>query len=63
MVLIEKLGAVLAFAEEDFAAPRVHLGVVCDVVHFAIVDRPAVLVCLMRLDVLKAVIDFVWVLN
>lgn len=52
MILLEELGAIFALAEEDLSSSWVHFGVFCDVIDYAFVHSPAVVVCLVLLDFL-----------
>ena len=55
MVLLEQFCAVLAFAKEYFAATRVHLRVLCNVIDFTLVDGPAVVLRPMLCNLLGCV--------
>lgn len=63
MVLIVELGAVFAFAEENFAASWVHFCILGHVVNLSFVDCPAIRVLIVLLYLFKGVRDRVGVLD
>lgn len=60
---MEQLRAVLPSASHDLLPAGVRLNIARDVIHFPLVDRPAVVCLPMLLDVLQSVVDLVRVLD
>ena len=63
VVLLEELRAILALPEEDLAATRVHLRVFSNVIDFALVDGPAVVLRLVLLDIVSRIIYSICILD
>ena len=63
MILIIQLCAVFTLPQEYFPAARVHLRILCDVIHLALKNCPAVIISAMLRNFFRSVKNIVCILN